>query len=282
MAHMTRPAPVAVALCAALLWFASAAPAAQRGRPDKGDCCPGDTAEIARLIEASDRLYSQFKPREAAAELRKVLEAEPNHFQALVKLARAHIDIGDSVSRSSRDWQQQRIAEYRRAERYARQAIEVDPDSTWGHFYLSAALGSVAVLSPPAEQVELAGEVRAAVEKAIALDPDNGFAYHVYGVWHRKMAEIGRASRVVASVLYGKTVPAGSLEKSIEYLTRAVDLNPRVITSRLELARSYIAVEDWSRARGMLTSIRDLPIRFSDDAQHKRTAEDLIKEIDGR
>jgi hypothetical protein len=144
---------------------------------------------------------------------------------------------------------------------------------------LAASLGHVAVLSPTAEQVDLAGEIRTLIEKAIALDPQNGFAYHVYGVWHRKMAEIGNTSRMVASVLYGRSVPPGSLDRSVEYLRKAVSLNPRVIASRLELARSYIALEDWPMARRMLASIRDLPVQFSDDARHKQKAEDLLEEI---
>jgi Tfp pilus assembly protein PilF len=128
----------------------------------------------------------------------------------------------------------------------------------------------------------MAGEIRGAIEKAISLDPQNGFAYHVYGIWHRKMAEIGKMSRMLASVVYGRSIPAGSMEKSIEYLNKAVTLNPTVIASRLELARSYVAVENWPAARSFLTSIGGLPIQFSDDAKHKQKAEQLLAEIKER
>jgi hypothetical protein len=96
------------------------------------------------------------------------------------------------------------------------------------------------------------------------------------------MAEIGKMSRMFASVLYGRSVPGGSLEKSIDYLRKAVELNPRVIVSRLELARSYAAVQDWPSARNYLKSIQDLPVQFSDDARHKRDAEQLLAEISDR
>jgi hypothetical protein len=72
------------------------------------------------------------------------------------------------------------------------------------------------------------------------------------------------------------------MEKSIEYLNKAVTLNPTVITSRLELARSYIAVENWSSARSFLISIRGLPVQFSDDAKNKQEAEQLLEEIKER
>jgi tetratricopeptide (TPR) repeat protein len=259
----------------ALFLFLSAAAAGN----DQTVCCRNDAPEIAQTLRQADRLYSQFKAREAASELVKILERDPDHFEALVRLARAHIDIGDGVPESGPGWQERRKNEYRRAEQYARRAVDANPDSTWGYFYLAASLGHVAVLSPTAEQVDLAGDIRTLIEKAIALDPQNGFAYHVYGVWHRKMAEIGQASRMVASVLYGRSVPPGSLDRSVEYLRKAVTLNPRVIASRLELARSYVALEDWPMARRMLASIRDLPVQFSDDARHKQKAAELLEEI---
>lgn len=89
-------------------------------------------------------------------------------------------------------------------------------------------------------------------------------------------------SRMFASVVYGRSIPTGNMEKSIEYLNKAVALNPTVIASRLELARSYVAVENWPSARNFLTSIAGLPIQFSDDAKHKQKAEQLLEEINGR
>ena len=244
-------------------------------------CCPRK-GDIARWHKFADRFYAQFKPAEAIKELQKILEVDSRNFQALIKMARAYVDIGDMIGENGDDWKERKRKEYAIAEGYARRAIEVDPHSTWGHFWLAAALGNAAMVSPIARQLELAGEIRARIERALELDPKNGFAYHAYGVWHRKIAEIGAASRVVASVLYGQSVPNGSLERSVEYLRKAVDLNPTVIVSRLELARSYIAREEWEAARALLTTIPDLPIQFSDDSKHQKQAELLLAEIKDR
>jgi hypothetical protein len=72
------------------------------------------------------------------------------------------------------------------------------------------------------------------------------------------------------------------LEKSIEYLKKAVSLNPTVIISRLELARSYVTLENWPTARNLLMSIRDLPPQFSDDPGYKQKAERLLEELKER
>jgi FimV-like protein len=241
--------------------------------------CNNDNPEIARMLRDAERLHAQFKPKEAVSELKKVLQIEPNNFEALAMLSRAYLDIGDSITEGSQDWQARRMKEYKTAEAYARRAVEVNPNSTWGHFYIAYSLGNIAMVSPIEKQIDLAGEIRSAAEKAIALDAQNGFAYHVYGVWHRKTAEIGAMNRALASVLYGRSVPAGSLEQSVEYLRKAVVLNPTVIISRLELARTYIAMGSWTQARTFLKSVEDLPVRFSDDRDHKQKAKQLLEEI---
>jgi tetratricopeptide (TPR) repeat protein len=259
-----------------------AIPHSSSAQPDGCSGCKVHNKDTVELIKQADRLYAEFKPQEAAAELSKVLRLEPRNLEALAKLSRAHIDIGDSVPETRSNWKEQRIREYRTAERYARQAIKADPNSTWGHFYLAASLGTMAGISPVEQQIEMAEEIRAAAEKAIALDPQNGFAYHVYGVWHRRMTEIGEMSRMMAVVWYGSSLPRGNLEKSVEYLKRAVSLNPSVIVSRLELARSYAAMEEWSLARELLKSIAKMPNKFSDDPKQKRKAEELLEKIDNR
>jgi len=244
--------------------------------------CSNDGSPVSRSLQKADELYAAFKPKEALAELLKVLDLDPQNAEALSKIARIYINFGDAIPESTPDWEAKRLKQYQIAEQYARKAVKADPSVVWGHFYVAVSLGSIATVSPVAKQIDLAREIRSAIEKAIALDPQNGFAYHVYGVWHRKMAEIGKMSRMLASVIYGRSVPTGSMEKSIEYLNKAVTLNPTVITSRLELARSYIAVENWSSARSFLISIRGLPVQFSDDAKNKQEAEQLLEEIKER
>ena len=265
-----------------ILLVVAAAPEFSAAQMDGCPHCKAQNRDTAELIEQADRLYAEFKPREGAAALRKALQLEPRNLEALAKLSRAHIDMGDSIPESHSNWKERRLQEYRTAENYARQAIKVDPTSTWGHFYLAASLGSMAGVSPVARQIEMADEIRAAAEKAIALDPQNGFAYHIYGVWHRRMAEIGKTRRMFASLWYGRSVPSGDLEKSMEFLKKAVSINPNVIVSRLELARTHVARHEWAAARAQLSSVAELPAKFSDDGRHKQKAHELLEEIKDR
>jgi hypothetical protein len=144
---------------------------------------------LRRISRNCTRARTGFTPisnrRRLLGSYRRSLLVDEQNLEALVKLSRAHIDIGDMISESSPDAQERKMKEYRIAEDYARKAIRANPNSTWGYFYVAGSLGSMAILSPVDKQIDIAVEIRDAVEKAIALDPQNGFAYHIYGVWHR-------------------------------------------------------------------------------------------------
>lgn len=247
--------------------------------------CPGclnDGSEVSRLLRRGDDLYASLKTKEALGVLFQVLRLDPQNHEALSKTARAYVDLGDRIPQLEPGAREKRLEQYRTAEKYARKAVLADPDSTWGHFYVAVSLGKLAMLLPLSQQIDLSREIRAEVENAIAADPENGFAYHIYGVWHRKMAEIGRMRRVLANVVLWRSVPGGSLEKSVEYLTKAISLNPRVIAHYLELGKTYIAMGQWQLARKALNHARELPSEFSDDPRNKKEALELLRKIKDR
>lgn len=244
--------------------------------------CQNDGSEVSQLLQKADALYASFKPKEALSELLKVLQLDPRNHEALSKVSRVYIDFGDVIPETTADWQERKLKQYRIAEEYARKAVKADPNGTWGHFYVAASLGKITMQSSIPKQIDLAKEIRTEVEKAIALDPQNGYAYHVYGVWHRKMAEIGQMSRLLSVAVLWRSVPKGSLEKSVEHLKKAISFNPTVVSHHLELARTYVAMGQWQLARNSLKTAQELPIQFSDDPQNKREAQQLLQEIKDR
>ncbi len=242
--------------------------------------CAEDGSENSRLLQKADALYSDFKPKEALRELLKIPDGDPAHHEALSKISRIYIDFGDMIPEP--DGREKRLGQYRMAEQYARRAMKADPASTWGHFYVAVSLGKIATESSISKQIDLAQEIQTEVEKAIRLDPQNGYAYHIYGVWHRRVAEIGQAKRLLTSVFLRRSIPKGNMGKSVEYLTKAVSLNSTVIVHRLELAKTHMAVGNSELARSSLKAVQQLPIQLSDDPIHKKEAEQLLLEIKAR
>lgn len=241
--------------------------------------CFTETAEAVELLKKADKLYRQFLPKDSLVLLHKVLDIEPLNLEALLRTARAYIDVGDLIAETEPDWEERRMREYRAARKYARKAVEIAPESTWSHFYAAVSLAKIASLSSIKDQIAFAHEIRSQVEKSIELDPDNGFAYHLLGVWHRRMAEIGNMKRLVAFVFMQGSIPQGSMEKAVTYLRKAISYNPRVITHHFELAKTYAALGKYDLARKHLESVQKLPVRFSDDPLHKRAATLMLKEV---
>ena len=244
--------------------------------------CLNNESETSQLLQMADALYADFKPKEALDVFLKVLDIDPQNDEALTKTARVYIDFGDTIPESTPDFSDKRLEQYLISEQYARKAVKANPAGAWGHFFVAASLGKISMESSVSKQIDLAHEIRAEVDKAIALDPQNGFAYHILGIWNRRLAEIGLMSRLLAQTILWRSVPKGSFEKSEEYLKKALSINPDVINHHLELAKTYVAMGKWNLARRYLRSIENLPIHYSDDQNHKEKARRLLQEIKDR
>ena len=107
-----------------------------------------------------------------------------------------------------------------RAINYAEKAVELDPSSSAASLEISHAMGRYAQTISVAEALSggFAEKTKAAMDKAIRLDPTNFSAYLSVGSWH---AEIVAAAGFMAKLLYGATE-----ELSLSSYQRALDLNP--------------------------------------------------------
>src|ERR1043166_1865525 len=97
---IVRPMHISLAgLMFVVLAQAAILPAADTPNADgvAGGCCRSSGDDIKQHLKTADRLYAQFKPREASTELQKVLQQDPNNTEAILKLSRAHIDLGDMI-----------------------------------------------------------------------------------------------------------------------------------------------------------------------------------------
>lgn len=222
-------------------------------------------------LRQGDEYYGQFDDQKALEEYLLAVSAEPANYEALWKAARGYIDVADLLSPAEKGFQEKQKKMYQDAQKYARKAVEVNPNDTWGHFYLSAAMGKYVLLLGKKEQVDMSRTIKAEIEKAIELDDTNDYAYHALGRWHRRMAEIGGMKRFFGGILYG-SIPRGSFEESEKFLLKAVELRPDYINHHLELGRTYVALEKYDLAREEFQKCLDLPVSTSKDNLLKEEA----------
>ncbi len=222
-------------------------------------------------VRQGDEAYARFDDAKALEAYRMAVDADPTNYEALWKLTRACIDVADHITRQEVNWEEKQKSLYKEAESYGRRAVRANPNDTWGHFYLSAALGKYALMLGKKQQIELSRTVKAEIEKAIELDNTNDYAYHALGRWHRRMAEIGGAQRFIGGMIYG-SIPKGTFEESEQYLKKAVELRPDYTNHHLELGRTYVAMKKYDLARQEFEKVLELPVTSSKCEDYKKEA----------
>jgi tetratricopeptide (TPR) repeat protein len=239
----------------------------------------GQTA--ADHIKAGDEAYAKFDDQKALEQYLEAIKLEPQNYEALWKASRADVDIADVITGTDKDSKQRRMKLYTDGTDYGKKAVAVNPNDTWGHFQVAAALGKKLLMLGQKEQVDGSKLIKAEIDKAIQLDPSNDLAYHALGRWHRRIAEIGGAERFFGSILYG-SIPKGTFAESEKYLKKAVDMKPEFINHRLELGMTYVSLKKYGLAAQEFQKAIDLPKTTSKDDVLKAQAQAELAKLKGR
>ncbi len=160
---------------------------------------------------------------------------------------------------------------YNDAVSYASKAVAANPNDTWGHFFLSSAMGNKALSMSTKDQIDASKRIRSEIDKAIEFDGANDLAYHALGRWHRRMAEIGGAKRFFGGIIYG-SIPKGSFPEAEKAFLKAVELKPEYVNHHIELARTYMSMGKFDQAVPEYQKTIDLPMSSSKDKDLKAEA----------
>ena len=137
------------------------------------------------------------------------------------------------------------------AEQSARAAIERDPNLAEGYTQLAIALGfhGRLISAFEAQSESLAEKGRAAIDKALEIDPANVWARASLGGWHLEI--VHRAGSLLANTLFG-----ANEEEGLKLLRDAVSADPGSLVVRYHFALSILAL-DAERFRAEATKALD-------------------------
>lgn len=224
------------------------------------------------LMKKGDRLDAQFKSAEAIAVFLEANKLDPDNVEILCRLAKTHDEA--MVDTASRE-EQKRLAETALA--YAKRAVALNPMSPKAHLSMAITCGRLAPYLESKAKIAHSKLVREHAEKALELDPSNSYAHHVLGAWNYEMASISPVLRALAKLIYG-SLPAASFEQAEAFLQKAVALSPNKVSHRIELGRTYAALNKKDLARDEISKGLSLPDREKDDPNTKlRGRETLAK-----
>jgi len=226
-----------------------------------------------RLRAASER-YAVGDLRTAREHWLDALKLEPNNFQALYHVSRAESEMGeDAVGEDQR----RLVAD---AVSHARAAVEAQPDSAQGHLALSVALGRQALKEGAKTRLALAREIKSEVDRALAIDPTLGRAWHVLAVWNRKISSLNFMERAAANTVLGGVPKGASMDNAVTDFKKAIELEPDYVNHHLELGRTYVQLKRNAEAIHELQRVLDLsPTSGPRDAIYRGEARELLNKV---
>jgi Flp pilus assembly protein TadD len=92
------------------------------------------------------------------------------------------------------------------------------------------------------------------------------------------MASISPFLRAVAKLVYGALPPA-SMQQAESFFQRAVELDPKKVSHRIELGRTYAALHKKELAREEISKGLSLPVREKDDPNTKLRGKDTLAKL---
>ena len=236
---------------------------------------------VAQQVAAGIAARAAREPAEAVTHFQAALAQDSMNYEANWEAALALIDVGkatpDSVKSPARD------SLYALAEVYARRAVAANPADAEGHFALANAVGRASLTKSKSERIRRAAEIRSEALRAIELNPRHDGAYHVLGRWNAEIMRLSGMTRFLARSFLGAGIfREASWEGAVNNMEKAVELDPRRIYHRLDLAEVYVNRHRFADARSQLQQIALLPVADALDPTYKEQAAELLRRIADR
>ena len=203
--------------------------------------------------------------RAIAMELEATLSSEEN--QRLERAPTTSLDAYRAVLLSRQYERRNGFDALEKSAEYAREAIELDPEYAGAHIALAFAL-TTGINNGALGRRETAPEIRAAVDRAMEIDPEDPAAWSVLGYYRLVTRQPGFIEAFDRSLQldpgnaetmsgYGYALQvAKKPEKSLGLLLAAAELDPLSVNTLFALGRAYSMLGDFEEARSVFARIR--------------------------
>lgn len=216
----------------------------------------GFAADNAALLKDCDAACAKFDLNRSQSLASQALAAKPGDFDAMWRLVRAQVDLGEDAQDKGQDAQAE--SWFNKALASSKELAAKHPQQSMAHYYRALALGRRALFAGSKEAVQLSQEVEREALQALKLDPKNGRAHGLIGRYYREMAHLSWVKRKLAETLFGK-LPAGGDEKALQHLKQATQLEPNWVFAWYELAETHEVMGQTAEARKAFQKAASMP-----------------------
>jgi len=231
----------------------------------------GNTA--SSFIEKGDAFDSRMETSKALDAYLQAEKLDADNPDLLIKIATQY---GESMV-DFPDVDDQMAAGLKALE-YSKRAAELAPDLSDAHLAIAICYGRLLNKVSTRKKIEYSKEVKSSVDRALELDPNSDYAWHLLGRWQRSIAEIDGLKRTIAKLIYG-SIPKADIEESIASLETAAELNPNRLSHQIELGISYAEAGNEAKARAALKRGLSMPNRERDDPNTKARGREVLESL---
>ncbi|MEO6316222.1 MAG: hypothetical protein ABIU63_14515 [Chitinophagaceae bacterium] len=228
------------------------------------------TQDLAALQKEAERL-EPVSEESAFLKYQEILKLQPGNLAALCKSSELCSSIGHRRTDKT-----QKLDYFKAAQKFANQALRINPNSSEANFVMSIAMGRMALILGGKEKIAAVDEIKKYAQLSIKCDPNNYKPYHVLGRWHYEVSNLSGFERTFAKLFYGG-VPPASLAEAIANYEKCRSLVPDLKVNYLELAKCYHRNDQQQKALDMLNKAILLPNKIQDDTRVRDEAKELLQ-----
>jgi tetratricopeptide (TPR) repeat protein len=248
-------------LTASLFLLTSCTPHSQADSETK---LSNETIPIGELVKQTDALFSQrtdvAKLREAVSKIAQARNPEQRNFEVEWKFAK----YSYFLSKQTTD---EKDAEKLLKDGYAAGMIasRLEPNKPDGYFWAGACLGEQSRRSPLTVGISSTDEIRGLMNKVIEIQPNY---------------EGASAFDVLAQIELSTRLLGGSVEKAVQYLEKALQIEKENLYIYLHLAEAYLAVDKKTEAKKQIDYIFKMKEDPEYSVEHKEVLERAKKMLE--
>lgn len=229
----------------------------------------------ANHVTLGDKEYVAMNAAAALGHYEAALASDPKHYEALWKASRSAVDLG-----AYEKDKEKRGLLFRKAELYARRAVETNPNGAEGHFNLARALGKNALTQGPRSRIKYATDVRSHALECLKINARHAGCLHVMGMWNAEVMRLSGFTRLFAkSFLGGKVFGSASWADAQRYMEESVASEPDRIVHHVDLGEIYKDVGNKAKARAEFEAALKLPLADYNDRQYKAQADAGLRSL---
>ena len=189
-----------------------------------------------------DTKLSNLEFEQVQLPLEQLNSKYPENSDILLRLSITHHYLSESAIEKSEDKKNAL-----KAFKYIEQANDIDPDNPNILKWYVIALGKTVEEDTIRNQIEQSKNIQTIALKVIELLPNDECCYSIMGQWHYKLADLGRASRRIASILFSEP-PKGSFEEAQYFFEKSLQYNPNYIGTYYWLGKTYLKLDKKKKA----------------------------------